>query len=86
MADPKLDKAMKLYIPKMASVDEGSEALLERADACRERLEPKLEELLVADEEMAKRFPWERKAKGDDNGGGGEASASAEKRAREEEA
>ena len=86
MADPKLDKAMKLYIPKMASVDEGSEALLERADACRERLEPKLEELLVADEEMAKRFPWERKAKGEDNGGGGEASASAEKRAREEEA
>ena len=86
LADPKLDKAMKLYIPKMASVDEGSEALLERADACRERLEPKLEELLVADEEMAKRFPWERKAKGEDNGGGGEASASAEKRAREEEA
>ena len=60
--DPKLDKAMRVYKPNIPSLEDAkaSDAIVARADACRERIEPKLEELLAADVAMAERFPWHR--------------------------
>mmetsp|Transcript_5957 Transcript_5957/g.12299 ORF Transcript_5957/g.12299 Transcript_5957/m.12299 type:complete len:174 (-) Transcript_5957:399-920(-) len=58
---PDEGKAMRLYVPQLHCLN-GSpsefDALLERADACRERLEEMLPDIQRADSEMAKRFPW----------------------------
>ena len=61
--DPKLDKAMKAYAPNLPSLEseEAMGALIGRADACRAKLEPRLDELLAADLVMSERFPWQHK-------------------------
>lgn len=61
--DPHLDKAMKIYEPNLPSLadPDAVAAMLTRADACRERIEPRLEELMAADAEMSERFPWHRR-------------------------
>lgn len=58
--DPNADKVMKTYVPTLPSLDEPErlEGLLRRADECRLQLEPRLAELLEADDAMAARFPW----------------------------
>ena len=72
--EPAIEKAMRTYQPKLpATIDnpDALEALLERADACREGLEPRLSELLVADDALAQRFPYHRRETEYGAGGGG---------------
>jgi hypothetical protein len=55
---------MKSYVPSWPrTLDEaaGLAALLQRADACRAQAEPSRESVLVADEEIARRFPYHRR-------------------------
>lgn len=84
--EPGIEKVMRKYIPRLtATVDErdAMRALLARADACRERIEPQLAELGGADEEIAKRFPYHRRETEygvgrDGQGGGAETKDKAE--------
>lgn len=47
------------YVPSLSPPDAPVMlALLQRADRCCRRLEPKLPELLAADADIARRFPW----------------------------
>ena len=57
---PEEGKAMKFYVPQFTSLaDAASRArLLSRADTCNELLAPHLSEILAADAELAKRYPW----------------------------
>jgi len=76
--NPAEGKAMRKYTGQLAQLsDEASfSALLRRADACCERLQPVIDELRAADEEVSRRFPFHsRKRPAADDGGGGGASA-----------
>ena len=86
--DPKLDKAMKTYAPNLPSFesDEAMGAMLERADECRARLEPRLDELLAADVAMSERFPWHRREAEQDEAGSPEQPSKKAKRAASPEA
>ena len=69
-ADPSLDKIMKTYQPRFVGLDGRGDgataAVLERANACRERLEPQLAELWAANKAFEARYPHHRPAGGDD--------------------
>ena len=66
--EPNADKLMKTYVPALPSLDapDRRDDLLRRADACRERIAPRLAELIEADEGIATRFPWHSKAERDE--------------------
>ena len=51
---------MRQYVPQFACLEdeECRAALLARADACRARLEPRLEAVAAADAVVLQRFPW----------------------------
>ena len=82
--DSKAGKEMRKYVGELGCVVPGAarDELLARADACRERLEPVLAELLAQDEVLARRYPWHKKsARGagaaEGGAGGSEAGAAA---------
>ena len=62
---PEEGQAMRLYVPKLDCYDPASAtfgAVLLRADACHDRLQPHLAQIHSADDELAKRFPWKKEA------------------------
>ena len=79
--NPADGKAMRTYTPRVPLLDDTTSraAILRRADACCERLQPVIEEIRAADVAAAERYPWHTRAKrgpsvaptsdGDDDGG-----------------
>lgn len=63
---PEEAKMMRTYVPLVESLSErkAAEALLERADRCRQQLQPNMAEILEADSRIAARFPWHAPAGG----------------------
>jgi tRNA dimethylallyltransferase len=79
--EPQLDKAMKLYVPMLDSTlkePDALNALIQRADACRDRIEPRLVELLAADEVLGRRFPWHSSPSAGGASGAGEGTGDVE--------
>ena len=82
-----------MQLPQTFDDDAAREKLLQRADACRAQLQPRLSELLASDEELAQRFPYHRrereydeKTTGDTTDGSADAGvdgATGQKRSRE---
>ena len=57
---PDEGKRMRTYMPLLPCLTEHAtrKALIARADTCREKIEPALEEVVAADARLAERFPW----------------------------
>eukprot|EP00908_Phaeocystis_cordata_P002549 Transcript_12766.p2 GENE.Transcript_12766~~Transcript_12766.p2 ORF type:complete len:480 (-),score=191.13 Transcript_12766:23-1462(-) len=62
---PDEGKAMRRYVPSLPVLSDARRhaALLRRADACCERLQPKLDEIRRADAATAERYPWHTREK-----------------------
>ena len=84
--NPAEGKLMRTYVPRLAVLDDPTSraAILQRADACRARLQPVVEEICAADLAAAERYPWHSRAKrgsstapddeGEGEGGGNKAA------------
>lgn len=86
--NPAEGKAMRTYTPRVPLLDDQTRrtAILQRADACCERLQPVIDEIRAADVAAAERYPWHTRAKrgpsmaptsdgeGDEDAGGAKAA------------